>query len=53
MIELAAALGKLGAETIKRVLRIRRPATTSAAADSLGRIEALAGLKTAWHPVGA
>jgi acyl-CoA reductase-like NAD-dependent aldehyde dehydrogenase len=51
--ELSAELGRLGAETIKRVRR--RPAATSydeAVADSLGRIEALTELKTAWHPVG-
>ena len=51
--ELSADLGRLGAETIKRVRR--RPAATSydeAVADSLGRIEALTELKTAWHPVG-
>jgi acyl-CoA reductase-like NAD-dependent aldehyde dehydrogenase len=51
--ELSAELGRLGAETIKRVRR--RPAATSydeAVSDSLGRIEALTELKTAWHPVG-
>ncbi len=51
--ELSAELGRLGAETIKRVRR--RPAATSydeAVADALGRIEALTELKTAWHPVG-
>jgi acyl-CoA reductase-like NAD-dependent aldehyde dehydrogenase len=50
---LSAELGRLGAETIKRVRR--RAAATSydeAVADSLGRIEALTELKTAWHPVG-
>jgi acyl-CoA reductase-like NAD-dependent aldehyde dehydrogenase len=52
--ELSAELGRLGAETIKRVSR--RPAVTSydnAVADSLGRIEVLTELKTAWHPIGA
>jgi acyl-CoA reductase-like NAD-dependent aldehyde dehydrogenase len=51
--ELSAELGRLGAETIKRVRR-RRAATSydEAVADSLGRIEALTELKTAWHPVG-
>jgi acyl-CoA reductase-like NAD-dependent aldehyde dehydrogenase len=51
--ELSAELGRLGAETIKRVRR--RPAATNydeAVGDSLGRIEALTELKTAWHPVG-
>jgi acyl-CoA reductase-like NAD-dependent aldehyde dehydrogenase len=51
--ELSTELGRLGAETIKRVRR-RRAATSydEAVADSLGRIEALTELKTAWHPVG-
>jgi acyl-CoA reductase-like NAD-dependent aldehyde dehydrogenase len=51
--ELSAELGRLGAETIKRVRR-RRAATNydEAIADSLGRIEALTELKTAWHPIG-
>jgi len=51
--ELSAELGRLGAETITRVRR--RAAASSydeAVADSLGRIEALTELKTAWHPVG-
>ena len=51
--ELSAELGRLGAETIKRVRR--RTAATSydeAVADALGRIESLTELKTAWHPVG-
>ncbi len=51
---LSAELGRLGAETIKRVHR--RAAATSydeAVGDALGRIEALIELKTAWHPVGA
>ncbi len=50
---LSAQLGRLGAETIKRVRR--RPAPTGydeAVADALERIEALTELKTAWHPVG-
>lgn len=50
---LSAELDRLGAETIKRMRR--RDAATSyddAVADSLGRIEALTELKTAWHPVG-
>ncbi len=52
--ELSAELGRLGAETIKRV-RQSTAATSydNAVADSLGRIEALTELKTAWHPVGA
>ena len=51
--ELSVQLGRLGAETIKRVRR-RDPALTYADAvtDALGRIEALTELKTAWHPVG-
>jgi acyl-CoA reductase-like NAD-dependent aldehyde dehydrogenase len=51
--ELSAELGRLGAETITRVRR--RAAASSydeAVADSLGRIEALTELKTAWHPIG-
>jgi acyl-CoA reductase-like NAD-dependent aldehyde dehydrogenase len=50
---LAAELGRLGAETIKRV-RHHVPATSydEAVADALGRIEELTELKTAWHPVG-
>jgi acyl-CoA reductase-like NAD-dependent aldehyde dehydrogenase len=51
--ELSAELGRLGAETIKRVRR-RDPVTTygEAVDGALGRIEALTELKTAWHPVG-
>ncbi|HWC85235.1 MAG TPA: aldehyde dehydrogenase family protein [Solirubrobacteraceae bacterium] len=52
--ELAAELGRLGAETIKRVRH--SPGATAyddAVADALGRIDALTELKTAWHPVGA
>jgi acyl-CoA reductase-like NAD-dependent aldehyde dehydrogenase len=50
---LSAELGRLGAETIKRVRR-HAPATSydEATVDALGRIEELTELKTAWHPVG-
>jgi acyl-CoA reductase-like NAD-dependent aldehyde dehydrogenase len=51
--ELSVQLGRLGAETIKRVRR--RDAVTSydeAVDGALERIEALTELKTAWHPVG-
>lgn len=50
---LSAELGRVGAETIKRVRR--HAAATSydeAISDALGRIEELTELKTAWHPVG-
>jgi acyl-CoA reductase-like NAD-dependent aldehyde dehydrogenase len=52
--EVSAELGRLGAETIKRV-RHRAGATSydTAVLDALGRIDALTELKTAWHPVGA
>jgi acyl-CoA reductase-like NAD-dependent aldehyde dehydrogenase len=52
--ELSTELGRLGAETIKRV-RHRAGAMSydDAVADALGRIDALTELKTAWHPVGA
>jgi acyl-CoA reductase-like NAD-dependent aldehyde dehydrogenase len=52
--ELSAELGRLGAETIKRV-RHGAGATSyeDAILDALGRIDALTELKTAWHPVGA
>lgn len=43
-------VGRLGAETIKRV---SRPAVGKRATDgSLDRLEAVLELKTAWHPVG-
>jgi acyl-CoA reductase-like NAD-dependent aldehyde dehydrogenase len=50
---LATELGRLGAETIKRVRR-HAPATSydEAIGDALDRIEELTELKTAWHPVG-
>ncbi len=44
--ELARTIDELAAETVKRV---SRPAADG---DSLGRLEALVELKTAWHPVG-
>ena len=44
---LAAGIDELAAETVKRVTR---PAPDG---DSLGRLEALTELKTAWHPVGS
>lgn len=44
--ERAAAIDELAAETVKRVSR------PPADGDSLGRLEALTELKTAWHPVG-
>jgi acyl-CoA reductase-like NAD-dependent aldehyde dehydrogenase len=52
--ELSAELDRLAAETIKRV-RHDAPATSYAIAtdDSLGRIDAVTELKTAWHPIGA
>jgi acyl-CoA reductase-like NAD-dependent aldehyde dehydrogenase len=52
--ELSAELGRLGAETIKRVRhQARATGYDDAVADALGRIDALTELKTAWHPVGA
>jgi acyl-CoA reductase-like NAD-dependent aldehyde dehydrogenase len=49
--EQAAAIDELAAETVKRV---SRPAGGDAVgAGSLGRLEALTELKTAWHPVGS
>ena len=45
--ERAATIDELAAETVKRV---SRPAPDG---DSLGRLEALVELKTAWHPVGS
>jgi acyl-CoA reductase-like NAD-dependent aldehyde dehydrogenase len=49
--ERAAAVDELAAETVKRV---SRPAGGDAVgAGSLGRLEALTELKTAWHPVGS
>jgi acyl-CoA reductase-like NAD-dependent aldehyde dehydrogenase len=49
--ERAAAIDELAAETVKRV---SRPAAGDAVgAGSLGRLEALTELKTAWHPVGS
>ena len=52
--DLSAELGRLAAETIKRVRR--GAAATSyedATDDALDRLEAVTELKTAWHPVGA
>jgi acyl-CoA reductase-like NAD-dependent aldehyde dehydrogenase len=43
---LAAQIDELAAETVKRVSR-------PAGEDTLGRLEALLELKTAWHPIGA
>ncbi|MHB8694156.1 MAG: aldehyde dehydrogenase family protein [Solirubrobacteraceae bacterium] len=52
--ELSAELDRLGAETIKRVRHSSAAASyDDAIADSLGRIDAVTELKTAWHPVGA
>jgi acyl-CoA reductase-like NAD-dependent aldehyde dehydrogenase len=49
--ERAAAIDELAAETVKRV---SRPAAgDQVGAGSLGRLEALTELKTAWHPVGS
>jgi acyl-CoA reductase-like NAD-dependent aldehyde dehydrogenase len=48
---LGEQLDRLAAETVKRVLRIRDGG--DARHDSLGRLEALTELKTAWHPIGA
>ena len=49
--EHAAAIDELAAETVKRV---SRPSGGDAVgAGSLGRLEALTELKTAWHPVGS
>jgi acyl-CoA reductase-like NAD-dependent aldehyde dehydrogenase len=47
----AAAIDELAAETVKRVSR--PPASDEVGAGSLGRLEALTELKTAWHPVGS
>ena len=52
--ELAVALDRLAAETIKRA--DHRPAAMSydeAVGDALERLEAISELKTAWHPIGA
>jgi acyl-CoA reductase-like NAD-dependent aldehyde dehydrogenase len=43
----SAAVDELAAETVKRVTR------PSPDAGTLGRLEALVELKTAWHPVGS
>jgi len=49
--EQATAIDELAAETVKRV---SRPSGGDAVgAGSLGRLEALTELKTAWHPVGS
>ena len=45
--ERAATIDELAAETVKRV---SRPAPDG---ESLGRLESLVELKTAWHPVGS
>jgi acyl-CoA reductase-like NAD-dependent aldehyde dehydrogenase len=45
--ERAGTIDELAAETVKRVTR------PAAEGDSLGRLEALTELKTAWHPVGS
>jgi acyl-CoA reductase-like NAD-dependent aldehyde dehydrogenase len=51
---LSAELGRLAAETIKRVRHAAAAASYEAAvADALERLDALTELKTAWHPVGA
>ena len=51
---LSAELGRLAAETIKRVRRgVAATSYDEAVADGLGRIEALTELKTVWHPVGS
>jgi acyl-CoA reductase-like NAD-dependent aldehyde dehydrogenase len=49
--EHAAPIDTLAAETVKRVLRTK-PGGDGIGAGSLGRLEALTELKTAWHPVG-
>jgi len=49
--ERAAAIDELAAETVKRVSR--PAAADEVGAGSLGRLEALTELKTAWHPVGS
>jgi acyl-CoA reductase-like NAD-dependent aldehyde dehydrogenase len=52
--ELSAQLGRLGAETIKRVRHYDAARSyDEAVSGALGRIEALTELKTAWHPVGS
>jgi acyl-CoA reductase-like NAD-dependent aldehyde dehydrogenase len=53
--EHAAAIDTLAAETVKRVLRVGgdRFVDDGIGAGSLGRLEALTELKTAWHPVGS
>jgi acyl-CoA reductase-like NAD-dependent aldehyde dehydrogenase len=52
--ELGADIDRLAAESVTRV-RHAGPATAyeEAVRDALGRLEAVAELKTAWHPVGA
>jgi acyl-CoA reductase-like NAD-dependent aldehyde dehydrogenase len=51
--EHAEAIDMLAAETVKRVLRVGAgDGATEIGAGSLGRLEALTELKTAWHPVG-
>ena len=49
--ERAAAIDELAAETVKRVSRPSVP--DAVGAGSLGRLEALTELKTAWHPIGS
>jgi acyl-CoA reductase-like NAD-dependent aldehyde dehydrogenase len=49
--EHAEAIDVLAAETVKRVSR--PPADGEVGEGSLGRLEALTELKTAWHPVGS
>jgi acyl-CoA reductase-like NAD-dependent aldehyde dehydrogenase len=52
--ELGAEVDRLASETVKRVLHIREPdGPGTAREESLGRLEAVLELKTAWHPVGA
>jgi acyl-CoA reductase-like NAD-dependent aldehyde dehydrogenase len=52
--ELAREIDELAAESVTRV-RHAEPTRSyeAAAADALGRLEAVTELKTAWHPVGA
>jgi acyl-CoA reductase-like NAD-dependent aldehyde dehydrogenase len=49
----AERLGGLAAETVKRLVRVRRDYGDEAARNSLTNVEPFLELKTAWHPVGA
>jgi acyl-CoA reductase-like NAD-dependent aldehyde dehydrogenase len=50
--ERAEEIDVLASETVKRVLHVGGDGAGEIGAGSLGRLEALVELKTAWHPVG-